>query len=194
MTISTEDIQQLRQATGVGIMDAKKALQEAEGDQDKAMEILRKQGHDKAQKRAERATESGIIDTYLHMGKIGAMVMVECETDFVARTDEFQHFAHDIAMHVAAAEPQYISPDDVPESVIEQEKGVYAEEVQDKPEHIQEQVVAGKLDKFYEQVCLYKQPFIKDGEKTIETCLAEQIAQTGENIRITDFSRMELGA
>ncbi len=194
MSISTQDIQQLRQATGVGMMNAKKALQEADGDHDKAMEILRKQGHDKAQKRAERATESGVVDAYVHMGKVGAMVKIECETDFVARTDEFTRFVHDIAMHVAAADPQYIAPDDVPESVLEQEKSVYTEEIQDKPEDVKEKIVSGKLDKFYEQVCLYKQPFIKDPDKTIETYLAEQVAQTGENIRITDFSRMELGA
>lgn len=194
MSIPTQDIQQLRQATGVGMMDAKKALQEADGDHDKAMEILRKQGHDKAQKRAERATESGVVDTYVHMGKVGAMVKVECETDFVARTDEFTRFVHDIAMHVAAADPQYIAPDDVPESVLEQEKSVYTEETRDKSEDVKEKIVSGKLDKFYEQMCLYKQPFIKDPDKTIEAYLAEQVAQTGENIRITDFSRMELGA
>lgn len=193
MAISTQEIQQLRQATGVGMMDAKKALQEADGDQEKAMDILRKQGHDKAQKRAERATESGVVDAYIHMGKVGAMVKVECETDFVARTEDFTTFAHDIAMHVAAANPQYKGPEDIPESVIEKEKSMYTEEVQDKPEDKKETIIAGKLDKFYEQVCLYKQPFIKDPDKTIEAYLAEQVAKTGENIIITGFTRMELG-
>lgn len=193
MGISTEDIQQLRQATGAGMMDAKKALQEAEGDHDKAMDVLRKQGHEKAHKKADRATESGLIETYVHMGKVGVMVKVECETDFVARTEDFKTFAHDLAMHIAAANPTYLTPEDVPESVIEQEKSVYKEEVTDKPDDVAEKAIAGKLDKFYESVCLSKQPFIKDPDKTIETYQAEHVAKTGENIVIADFARMELG-
>ncbi len=193
MAITSEEVKQLRQATGVGMMDAKKALQEAEGDHDKAMEILRKKGHDKAQKRAERTTESGLVDTYVHMGKVGAMVKVECETDFVARTDDFKTFVHDVAMHVAASDPQYRTPEDVPESVIEKEKSAYAEEVENKPEDVKEKIITGKLDKFYEQVCLSKQPFIKDPDKSVETYQAEQVSKTGENIIITGFTRMELG-
>lgn len=193
MAISNQDIKQLRDETGVGMMDAKNALEAADGDRDKAMEVLRQKGQSKAAKRAERSVESGVIDSYVHMGRVGALIEVQCETDFVARTDEFQQFVHDMAMHVAAAAPQYRWPEDVPEAVIEREKQAYQSELDGKPEDVQERIISGKLDKLYEQICLYKQPFIKDQDKTIEECQTDIIATVGENIIITRFARMELG-
>lgn len=193
MAISTTEIKKLRDETGVGMMDAKSALEEAGGDHDKALEVLRKKGHAKAEKRAERTTESGLIEGYVHMSRVGALVEVRCETDFVARTDDFKTFAHDVAMHVAASSPQYLSPEDVPEDVAKKEKDSYAEEIKDKPKDVQEKIVSGKMEKFYQEVCLYKQPFIKDPDKDIEAYQAEQVVKLGENIVIAKFNRMELG-
>ncbi len=193
MDVTAKDIKKLRDVTGVGMMDAKKALVEAKGDQDKAMEVLRKKGQAKAEKRAERTAEAGIVDAYVHMGRVGAIVEVNCETDFVARTDDFKQFVRDIAMQVTASNPQYLKPEDIPADVIEKEKGVYEEELKGKPQNVRDQVIEGKLAKFYEQVCLYNQPFIKDPEKTIEQHQTELIAKIGENIVVSQFSRMELG-
>ncbi|MEX0748446.1 MAG: translation elongation factor Ts [Candidatus Saccharimonadales bacterium] len=193
MAISTSEIKQLRDATGVGMMDAKRALEEADGDQVKALEVLRKKGQAKAEKRAERTADAGLVDSYVHMGRVAAMVEVNCETDFVARTDDFKDFVRDVAMQVAAANPQYLKPDSVPESVVAKEKEIYTGELEGKPENIREQILSGKLDKFYEQACLYKQPFIKDPDKTIEAYQTELVARLGENIVIAQFARMELG-
>lgn len=193
MATSPQDVKQLRDATGAGMMDAKKALEAAGGDHDKAVEVLRQKGQSKAAKRSERSVESGLIDSYVHMGRVGALVEIQCETDFVARTDDFQAFVHDIAMHVAAADPTYLRPEDVPEDVIEGEKQTYKSELEGKPADVGEKIIAGKLDKFYEQVCLQRQPFIKDPDKTIEDYQTELIAKLGENVVITRFARMELG-
>lgn len=191
MTI--EDIKKLRDATGAGIMDAKQALKETDGDHEKAIDYLRKKGVAKAAKRAEREAKEGLIEAYLHGGKIGVLVEVNCETDFVAKTDDFKQFAKDVAMHVAALNPAYLTPDDVPADVLEREKGVFAEETKGKPADVAEKIIEGKLNKFYEQVCLVKQPFVKDGDKTIESLMTELISKLGENIVVRQMSRIELG-
>lgn len=192
MSITPADIKKLRDETGVGMMDAKKALEEAGGDREKAIEVLRKKGQSKAAKRAERTADAGLVEAYVHMGRVGAMVVVNCETDFVARTDDFKDFAHDVAMHVAAAAPQYLKPEDVPSSVVDKEKEIYADDIKGKPPEIAEKILSGKLEKFYEQSCLLNQPFIKDNDKTIVDYQTELIAKLGENIVIADFKRMEL--
>ena len=193
MSISAETVKKLRDTTGAGMMDAKKALEETEGDYDKAVEWLRKKGESKAEKRSERSAESGMVHSYVHMDRVGALVEVNCETDFVARTEDFKDFVHDVAMHVAASSPNYLKPEDVPEDEIQQEKAVYESEIEGKPEDVQEKIISGKLDKFYESVCLLKQRFIKDPDKTIEDYQTELIAKLGENIVISKFSRIELG-
>jgi len=192
MAITPAEIKKLRDETGVGMMDAKKALEEAGGDRDKAIELLRKKGQSKAAKRAERTADAGLVEAYVHMGRVGAMVVVNCETDFVARTDDFKDFAHDVAMHVAAAAPQYLKPEDVPAEVVDKEKEFYADDIKGKPPEIAEKILNGKLEKFYEQSCLLNQPFIKDNDKTIIDYQTELIAKLGENIVIADFKRMEL--
>lgn len=194
MAVDVKAIAKLRSVTGAGMMDAKAALEEAKGDMDKAIEVLRTRGHAKADKKAGRATTAGLVDAYVHMGRVGALVVVNCETDFVAKTDEFKTFVRDIAMQVTAAHPRYAEPDNIPQDVIEKEKKIYADEVKDKPAEVAEKIIEGKLAKFYEQVCLFKQPFIKDDSKTIEEYLKETIAKLGENIVIAGFSRRELGA
>lgn len=192
MSITPADIKKLRDETGVGMMDAKKALEEAGGDREKAIEVLRKKGQAKAAKRADRTADAGLVEAYVHMRRVGAMVVVNCETDFVARTDDFKDFAHDVAMHVAAAAPQYLKPEDVPSDVVDKEKEIYADDIKGKPPEIAEKILNGKLDKFYEQSCLLNQPFIKDNDKTIADYQTELIAKLGENIVIADFKRMEL--
>jgi len=194
MAINPSDVKKLRDATGVGMMDAKKALEEAKGDSEKAIEVLRKKGAAKAEKRAEREANAGLVEAYIHMGRVGALVEINCETDFVARTDDFKTFVRDVAMHVAAAAPQYLNPEDVPTEVIDTEKEIYAQDLEGKPENVKEQIMNGKLDKYYEQVCLMNQPFIKDQDKTITQYQTELIAKLGENIKVARFERMELGA
>ncbi len=193
MAITPADIKKLRDKTGAGMMDAKGALEEAKGDEAKAIEVLRKKGQAKAEKRAERSADAGLVEAYIHMGRVGSIVEVNCETDFVAKTDEFQAFAKDVAMHVAASNPQYLNSDDIPKEVIDKEKDIYSSELEDKPKDVAEKIIAGKLDKFYEQVCLYNQPFIKDTDKTIADYQTELIAKMGENIKISRFARMGLG-
>lgn len=190
---SVEDVKKLREMTGAGFSSAKEALDEAKGDLDKAVEILRKKGLAGAAKKAGREARQGLIDVYSHGGRIAAMVEVNCETDFVARTDDFKNFAHDIAMHVAATNPQFPSPDDIPEADIEKEKEIYRAEVKGKPEEVVEKIVDGKLQKFYEDVCLSHQKFIKDPDKTIEELRTELVSKIGENVVIRRFARWELG-
>lgn len=192
MAISAADIKKLRDETGVGMMDAKKALSEANGNREKAIELLRKKGQAKAAKKAERAANAGLLDAYVHMGRVGAMVVVNCETDFVARTDDFKNFVHDLAMHVAASAPEYLKPEDVPKKVVDKEKEIYTDDIKGKPEDIADKILTGKLEKFYEQVCLLNQPFIKDPDKTIGDYQTELVAKLGENIVIAKFERMEL--
>jgi elongation factor Ts len=194
-TISVEMVRNLREKTGAGMMECKKALTESNGDFERALELLREKGLASAVKKAGRAASEGIIDSYIHMGKIGAMVEVNCETDFVARTDEFKELVRDIAMHIAAASPLYLSRDDVPQDVIEQEKRIYRAQVMDKPPHVVEKIVEGRLEKFYTETCLLDQIFIKDPEqkKRIKDIVTERIARLGENVVIRRFVRFQLG-
>lgn len=195
MSISASLVKELRDKTGAGMMDAKSALEEAGGDMEKAIEILRKKGQKIAAKKADRVMNEGAIGVYLHSnGKVAAFVAVTCETDFVARNDDFKKFVNDLAMQVAAMNPKYLSPEDVPEEVKNKEKEIYREELKDqgKPENVIEKIIEGKLEKFYEENCLLKQPFIKDDKLTIEKWLTENIAKIGENIKIKSFSRIEI--
>ena len=197
MSITAATIQELRKQTGVGMMDCKKALTEAKGDLDEASDILRKKGLAKAAKKASREASQGLIGSYMHMGKIGVLVEINCETDFVARTDDFQQMVKDICMHVAAADPvpAYVKREDVPSEVINKEKEIYASQVTNKPEHVVEKIVEGKLGKFYSDSCLMEQVFIKDpeGKKKIKDLIVEIIAKLGENILIKRFVRFQLG-
>lgn len=196
MTISAQDVKKLRDQTGAGMMDAKAALEEAGGNAEKALEVLRLKGLSKAQKKADRETKNGLIDAYIHGGKIGVLVEVNCETDFVARTDDFKDFVRDIAMHIAATDPRYISREEVPAELIEAEKTVIEKEVSasGKPAEHAEKIVAGKLDKFYAEICLLEQPFVKDPGQTISDLTKGMIAKLGENIVIGRFSRLALGS
>uniref|UniRef100_A0A7V3ZUW8 Elongation factor Ts n=1 Tax=candidate division WOR-3 bacterium TaxID=2052148 RepID=A0A7V3ZUW8_UNCW3 len=194
--ISIEKIKELRQRTGSGVLDCKLALEEANGDIEKAIEILRKKGIAKAEKKKERPTAEGVIDAYIHPGeKLGVLVEVTCETDFVARNQEFRRFVRDIAMQIAATDPLAISPEDLPPHIIERERKIYEEQLKDsgKPKEVIEKIIQGKLQKFYEEVCLLNQAFIKNPEKTVEVYLKEQIAKFGENIRIKRFARFKIG-
>lgn len=195
MGVTIEEIKKLREATGAGMMSAKKALVEADGNFDEAIAVLRKAGQASAVKKASREARNGAIESYIHSGKIGALVEINCETDFVARTEDFKEFAHDVAMQVAATNPEYVNPEDIPENVVEKEKAFYREELegQKKPAEMIEKIVAGKLEKYYEGVCLTHQPFVKDGDKTINQLTTDLIAKLGENIVIRRFSRIELG-
>jgi len=194
--VNSQLVKELREKTGAGIMDCKKALLETEGDIEKAIEVLRKKGLAAAAKKAHRETKEGLIHCYIHMGgKIGVLIEVNCETDFVARTDEFKTLVHDLAMQVAASSPLYVSQEDVPEEIIENEKRIYKEQAQEtgKPEHVIERIVEGKLKRFYEDVCLLNQKFVKDPEKTISQLINEYIAKLGENIKVRRFVRYQLG-
>lgn len=195
-TITTQMVKELRQATGAGILDCKEALEAQDGDFDKAVVHLREKGMAAAAKRAEREATEGLIGSYIHAGsKVGALVEVNCETDFVAHTDEFQELAHDLAMQVVAAKPLYLAPDDVPAKVLEQEKAVYRAQMQDsgKPAHIVERIVEGKLKKLYEETCLLEQPFIKDTAITVGELVTQRNALLGENIVVRRFVRFEVG-
>lgn len=196
MAVSIEDIKRLKELTGVGITDAKKALTEAEGDFDKALEAMRVKGMSKADKKSEREAREGMVDSYVHSGRIGVLVEVNCETDFVARTDDFKNFVHDIAMHIAAAAPRYITVEDIPEADLAKEKELIAEELKNegKPADMIEKIMQGKLNKFYEESCLVKQAYIKNPDVTIEQYTKEIVAKLGENIVIRQMSRIELGA
>lgn len=194
--ISADQIKKLRQLTGAGLMDCKKALKEAKGDLDTAVEILRKQGMAGLKKRADRETKEGIIDSYVHVGgKIGVLVEVNCETDFVAKNEQFKKFAHEIAMQIAAASPAHVSQEQVPEEMVERERGIYRAQAleEGKPEKVIDKIVEGKLEKFYQDICLLEQPFIKDQEITVKQYLASVASKIGENIVIKRFVRLELG-
>lgn len=196
MTVSMEDIKQLRAMTGAGVLECRKALEEAGGDMNKAVEILREKGVAKAAKKASREAHEGIIGHYVHTGsRVAAMVELNCETDFVARTPEFQQLAHDLAMQVVAASPQYIRPEDIPAEVLEREKNIYRAQLADsgKPAEVIEKIVEGKLQKFYEEACLLNQPFIKDGNITVGELITQTIAKMGENIIVRRFVRFSVG-
>jgi elongation factor Ts len=195
MAITAQEIAKLRQTTGAGMMDCKKALEENNGDFDKAIEYLRKKGAVAGAKRADREAKEGFVATYSHGGRIGAMVEVNSETDFVARNEDFQSFARDIAMQVAASAPLYISREEVPADVIEKEKQIELDKAKEegKPAEIAEKIVEGKMDKYFAGVCLLEQPFIKDGDLTVGDLLNEKLASIGEKIEIRRFARFELG-
>lgn len=194
-TISSEMIKDLRERTGVGMLDCKKALAESNGDFEKAVSLLRQKGLATAAKKAGRTASEGSIGSYIHMGKIGVMVEVNCETDFVARTDAFKELVKDVAMQVAAANPSYLSIEDIPQNVIEQEKEIYRAQITGKPPQVVEKILEGKLEKFYTENCLLEQIFIKDSEqkKRIKDLIAESVARLGENIIIRRFVRYQLG-
>lgn len=196
MAITAAQVKQLREKTGAGMMDCKKALQEANGDIEKASELLRKKGLAAAEKKAGRVAAEGLVESYIHAGgKIGVLVEVNCETDFVAKTDEFRSFVRDIAMQIAATNPQYVRREEVPEAVVDKERDILKEQAlnEGKPEHIVEKMVEGRLDKFFKAICLVEQPFVKDTDKTVDELVKETIAKIGENISIRRFARFELG-
>ncbi|NLG37762.1 MAG: translation elongation factor Ts [Clostridiales bacterium] len=196
MVFTAQDVKALRDLTGAGMMDCKKALVEANGDSKRAQEILREKGLAAAQKKSGRIAAEGIVESYIHMGgKIGVLVEVNCETDFVAKTDEFKAFVRDIAMQIAAANPRYVSSGEVPEDVVENERRVLKAQAMNegKPEKIAEKMLEGRLKKFYKDICLLDQPFIRDPDKSVQTLLTETIARIGENISIRRFTRYQMG-
>lgn len=196
MDITLEMVKELREKTGAGVLDCKNMLVETEGDLEAAVERLRERGLASAAKKMDRQASEGLIGCYVHPGeRLAAMVEVNCETDFVARTPEFVSFAHDIAMQVAASAPQYVGIEDIPEQVLAEQKAEYRKQMieEGKPERILDQIVEGKVRKFYEQACLLEQPFIKDEDKRVGDLLKEMIAALGENIVLGRFCRLEVG-
>ncbi|WP_054031571.1 translation elongation factor Ts [Desulfatitalea tepidiphila] len=195
--ISAAMVKALREKSGAGIMDCKEALASCDGDMEKAVDFLRKKGLATAAKRAGRATSEGTIQSYIHLGgKIGVMVEVDCETDFVAKTDDFVEFAKNLAMHIAATNPVAIVPEDVPEEILNREKEIYKAQALEmgKPEKMIDKIVDGKLNKFFKDSCLLNQPYVKDPDKTITDYLNEVIAKTGEKITVKRFARFQVGA
>ena len=189
-------VKELREVSGAGMMDCKRALEQADGNLEKAMEVLRKTGIAKAQKKAGRSASDGLIFPYIHPGsKLGVLLEINCETDFVAKTDDFQSLAKDVAMHIAAAAPISVSVEDVPEDTVEKEKEIYSEQAKNsgKPDNIIEKMIQGRVDKFYKENVLMEQQFVKDPEKTVKDLITESVAKLGENIIIKRFSRFQLG-
>ncbi len=196
MAITAEQVKELRERTGAGMMECKKALEETGGDMEKAIDLLRAKGAAKAAKRAGREAREGAIGSYVHMGgKIGVLVEVNCETDFVARTEDFQALVRDLAMHIAAANPLAVTPEDIPQEIVERERAVFLEQVKEegRPEHLHERIVEGKMKKFFEDNALIHQAFVKDPDKTIGQLITEVSAKTGENIVVRRFARFALG-
>jgi elongation factor Ts len=194
--IGTELVKKLRERTGAGIMECKRALEATGGDMAKAQDFLREHGMAKAERRAARPVSEGIIAAYLHAGgKIGVLVEASCETDFVARTDEFKSFAHEVAMQVAAQQPKYLRREDVPEETVEKEKEIYRAQAleSNKPAQVVDRIAEGMLEKFYQDVCLLEQPYIRDPDKTVEALRKEASAKLGENVQIRRFARFQVG-
>ena len=194
--VTAQMVKELREMTGAGMMDCKRALEETDGNLEQAASKLREKGLAKAAKKAGRATAEGLVEAYVHMGgRIGVLVEVNCETDFVARTDEFKSFVHDVCMQVAAMNPRYVSREEVPAELVEKEKEVLKAQAaaEGKPAAVVDRIVTGRLDKFYSQICLLDQLFIKDDEKTVGTLLKETIAKLGENMQVRRFTRFEMG-
>lgn len=194
--ISTQMVKELREATNAGILDCRKALSEADGNFEQAVEVLRKKGLASAAKKANRETNEGVVGHYIHTGsKLASLVELNCETDFVARTESFQELARDLAMHVAAARPTYLRREDVPANVVDNEKVIYREQMANsgKPAHVLEKIIEGKLDKWYSEVCLLEQGFIKDPDTNIQQLLTQKIATLGENIKVNRFARVAIG-
>ncbi|RJQ56750.1 MAG: translation elongation factor Ts [Nitrospiraceae bacterium] len=195
MNITADAVKELREQTGAGMMDCKKALTEAQGNFETALDILRKKGIASATRKASREASEGLIGSYIHMGKIGVLAEVNCETDFVAKTAEFQEFVRDLAMHIAASTPAYVKREDVPAEVVEKEKVIYASQITGKPPQVVDKIVEGKLEKYYSDTCLMDQVFVKDPDqkKKIKDLVVEKIAKLGENIIIKRFVRFQLG-
>jgi elongation factor Ts len=188
-------VSDLREKTGAGVLDCKKALAEANANVDEAITILRKKGAASAAKKAERATREGLIESYIHLGgKVGVMIEVNCETDFVARNEEFKIFCRDLCLQIAAASPTYVRREDVPEVELAKEREIAAAQVQGKPPAALQKIVEGKLEKYYSIVCLLDQPFVKQNEKTVKEILTEKVAKIGENIQVRRFVRFQLGS
>ncbi len=196
MTISAALVKDLRQRSGAGVLDCQKALKESDGQLEKAIDFLRKKGVASAAKKKGRATSEGSIGAYIHPGsKIGVMVEINCETDFVAKTDEFQAFVKDVSMHIAAANPQYVSREEVPQEALDREKEIFVTQAKEagKPDKIIDRIVEGKIEKFYAEICLLEQPFVKDPDQAIKDILAGAVAKFGENMSIRRFTRYQLG-
>lgn len=196
MEITAEMVKTLRQRTGIGVMECKQALKESGGDIEEAITILRKKGYDRAKEKMEREAVDGMIGSYIHMnGKIGVLVEVNCESDFVGRNQEFQELVKNICLHIAASNPQYISSDEIPESILKGEREIIREQFKDseKPPQIIDKIVEGKLQKFYQDVCLMDQPYVKDDKISVSKLIASYIAKFGENIKVSRFARYELG-
>ena len=196
VSVTAAQVNELRKVTGAGLMDCKKALMETGGDQEKAVDYLRKKGLAAASKKAGRVATEGLVGSYIHAGgKIGVLVEVNCETDFVAKNENFQALVKDIAMHIAAAAPQYVRREEVPADVVEREKEIYRAKAREtgKPENIIEKIIEGQVNKFYADICLLEQPFVKDPDKSVQTYLNETIASIGENISVRRFARFVLG-
>ena len=195
--ITAAQVKQLRDLTGAGMMDAKKALVESNGDVERAKDWLREHGMARAAKKAGRATSEGAIESYVHhaggVGRVGVLVEVNCESDFVAKTDDFKHLAHEIALHVAGASPQYVRREEVPAELVEREKGVYRAQVADKPENIQDKIIQGKLEAFYGEICLLDQPYIREPKQKVQQLIDAAIAKLGENITVARFARFAVG-
>jgi len=194
MSITAKQVAELRGQTGAGLMDCKKALTESDGDLEKAVTILRKKGMASASKKAGRATSEGLIESYIHLGgKVGVLIEVNCETDFVAKTDDFKAFVKDLCLHIAAVNPICISREQVPAELIEKEREIAASQAEGKPPAAIQKIVEGKLNKYYASACLLDQPFVKDGDKTVQDILNEQISKLGENMQINRFARFQIG-
>jgi elongation factor Ts len=196
MTISADFVKELRERTGIGMMECKKALEESNGDIEKAITVLRKKGHARAKDKMERRAKEGAVGSYIHLnGKIGVLVEVNCESDFVARNEEFQGLVKNIALHIAAANPQYVSSEDIPQEILEEEKDIIREQFKDsgKPPEIVDKIVQGKLSKFYQEACLLDQPYIKEDKMAVKELVTSFIAKFGENVVIRRFARYELG-
>lgn len=193
--ISASLVKELREKTGAGMLDCRNVLQETDGDLDKAVDLLREKGLSKAAKKSSRIAAEGLVEAYIHGGRIGVLVEVNSETDFVAKTDEFKDFVKDVAMQIAASSPKYVSREEVPEEIINHEKEVLTQQAMNegKPQNTAEKMVEGRIEKFYKEIVLLEQPFIKDPDKSIETLLKEKIAKIGENIKIRRFVRFEVG-
>ena len=195
MTVTAEMVKELRERTGAGLMDCKRALSETSGDMEKAIDALRQKGLATAAKKSGRVASEGIIGSYIHMNRLGVLVEVNCETDFVAKTDDFKDLVKDIAMHIAAANPAYVSRDAVPQDVVEREKEIYKGQVANKPPQVVEKIIEGKLEKFFSDTCLLEQIFIKDPDQKqkIKDLVTEKITKVGENIIVRRFARFQLG-
>ena len=196
MAITTEMVKELRGVTGAGVLEAKKALEQTDGNFDKAVDILREKGAARAFKRADRAAKEGLVELYAHPGnRVGVMLELNCETDFVGRTDGFRELAHNLALHIAAAAPRYLRAEDVPAAEIERETAVLKAQAvaEGKPEAIAEKMVAGRISKYYEEICLLEQPFVKDEKVKIKDMLADAVRTTGENMMVRRFVRYQLG-